>query len=281
MKDALAVLADLFSKGYLDPEFGVKDTDQYMQLVANNKVGMHYAEDWNNWILNDAVLANEGTMDWYPMQIVSADSEPALPALSYPVSTFTVVNSDFEYPEALIKLTNVYLKHRFEEPNPDVYAVDAEGVGYASHSATGIVSPGKSVEIEVNDFYELRDSTANQDFSILEGSDYSGWYDPICAFLYEGTLDGNGWVMARMAGPEHSSFGVLIDIYENDRYIDQAFGGLTDTMVEKWSTLENLELQVMTKIIMGQEPVSSFDDFVAEWKELGGDQILAEINNKK
>lgn len=278
MKDALTVLADLYSKGYLDPEFAVKDTSQYLELVANNKVGMHYAESWNNWILNDSVLANEGTMDWYPMQVVSADSDPALPAVTYPVSTFTVVSSDYEYPEALIKITNVYLKYRFEEPHEDVYAVDADGVGYAAHAATGIVAPGKSNEIKLNDFYELRDSTANQDYSIIEGSDYAGWYEPICAYLYEGQLDGNGWCMARQAGPENSSYLEMIDIYENGSYINQAFGGQTDTMVEKWSTLKSLELQVMTKIIMGEEPVSSFDDFVAQWKELGGDQILAEIN---
>jgi putative aldouronate transport system substrate-binding protein len=51
----------------------------------------------------------------------------------------------------------------------------------------------------------------------------------------------------------------------------------TKTMESKWATLKKLEDEAFLKIIMGVAPVSSFDDFVKNWKAQGGDQITAEV----
>lgn len=48
-------------------------------------------------------------------------------------------------------------------------------------------------------------------------------------------------------------------------------------MQKKWSTLEKLEDETFLKIITGAEDISAFDDFVAQWKQQGGDEILAEL----
>lgn len=53
--------------------------------------------------------------------------------------------------------------------------------------------------------------------------------------------------------------------------------GLTDTMQTKWANLKKLEDATILKIVLGQAPVSSFDDFVKQWKSQGGDQITAEV----
>jgi putative aldouronate transport system substrate-binding protein len=57
------------------------------------------------------------------------------------------------------------------------------------------------------------------------------------------------------------------------------FYGMTRTMETKWATLEKLENETFLKIIVGDLPVSAFDDFVAQWKKLGGDQITAEVSD--
>jgi putative aldouronate transport system substrate-binding protein len=55
------------------------------------------------------------------------------------------------------------------------------------------------------------------------------------------------------------------------------FFGTTETMKLKWSNLRDLEEQAFIKIITGVEPLDYFDTFVSEWKNLGGDEIIAEI----
>ena len=47
----------------------------------------------------------------------------------------------------------------------------------------------------------------------------------------------------------------------------------------KWANLVKLEDEALLKIIMGVEPLSYFDTFVAEWKRLGGDEITKEVSD--
>ena len=54
--------------------------------------------------------------------------------------------------------------------------------------------------------------------------------------------------------------------------------GETDTMEEKWEELEALEKEVFLKIILGEQPLEYFDQFVEEWKQQGGETITNEIN---
>ena len=68
------------------------------------------------------------------------------------------------------------------------------------------------------------------------------------------------------------------DFVDNEWYVRSAFKGIsTDTMVQKQSSLDALQDEAFTKIIMG-EPLDSFDSFVEQWKSLGGDDITSEMN---
>lgn len=52
----------------------------------------------------------------------------------------------------------------------------------------------------------------------------------------------------------------------------------TETMTKVWDQLLTLEKQTYTNIIYGKQSIDTFDDFVAEWKAGGGDQITQEVN---
>lgn len=52
----------------------------------------------------------------------------------------------------------------------------------------------------------------------------------------------------------------------------------TETMKKNWEQLQTMEKQVYTNIIYGKEPADAFDQFVADWKAQGGDQITQEVN---
>ena len=103
-----------------------------------------------------------------------------------------------------------------------------------------------------------------------------GYYDNISKYLNNGDVKA-GWGANKIFGAD-SAFNVISQYIDNNLFlIDEYHNSPTATMVEKMSTLEKMENEIFTKIIMGA-PISDFDTFVAQWKKLGGDQITKEMN---
>ena len=49
-------------------------------------------------------------------------------------------------------------------------------------------------------------------------------------------------------------------------------------METKWELLQKLERETYLSIIIGEKPLSYFDEFVKQWKAEGGERITKEIN---
>ena len=47
-------------------------------------------------------------------------------------------------------------------------------------------------------------------------------------------------------------------------------------MTARWTSLEKLENEALLAIITGEKDLDYFDEFVSQWKSLGGDQIMQE-----
>lgn len=76
--------------------------------------------------------------------------------------------------------------------------------------------------------------------------------------------------MARTGGYEIAS-------RENVKVADNCvFFAMTDDMVGKWTSLEKMENEMLLAIITGEKDLDYFDEFVEQWKSLGGDEIMAE-----
>lgn len=72
--------------------------------------------------------------------------------------------------------------------------------------------------------------------------------------------------------------GIADQYIKNDQFIQEKFvGAPTPTMVERKTTLEKQQNEMFVKIILG-DPIDKFDQFVKDWKKLGGDQITQEVN---
>ncbi|MDQ8738578.1 hypothetical protein [Paenibacillus sp. LHD-38] len=69
-----------------------------------------------------------------------------------------------------------------------------------------------------------------------------------------------------------------IDRIEKVAIRDQFFGVPTPGMGTYKADLQKLEEEYFTKIVVGKLPIDAFDEFVAEWKKKGGDEITAEVN---
>ena len=57
------------------------------------------------------------------------------------------------------------------------------------------------------------------------------------------------------------------------------FGARTPGMSTNLSSVDKMQAETYVNIIMGTQEADSFDTFVENWKQLGGDQITTEVND--
>ena len=269
MKTALASLKDMFSKGYIDPEFGVKDSFKVSANVGEGKIGMLYGLFWNMGWLSDAKKANPD-MTWKPFGIVGTKEGGALAQVPFPVSTYYVVNKKAANPEAIIEMLNLQLEKCFgETAEPGKYNVDQAGNPIFEYPLIYSEPPMKNVDAQV----KVSKALESKDTSALNAEE-KGYYDQIQA--YRGG-DLSGWPTEMMYGPE-GSLAVINGYATNKKvYDNRYFGPPTSTMTQKDATLSQIQLQTFTDIIMNGD-INQFEKYVADWKSLGGDAITAEVN---
>ncbi len=71
----------------------------------------------------------------------------------------------------------------------------------------------------------------------------------------------------------------LLNVFEEGSYIYNVdYGDTTETMSKVGSTLSDYVYEYFNAFIMGQKDASSWEEFVEQWKEIGGATITEEVN---
>lgn len=274
MKEALQFLNKLYSEGLLEKDFAVKDTGSVAELPAAGTGGVQYGAMWNAlWPLQGS-LDNNPAADWEPIAIVPAEGKQAKPQIALNVPYYYVVSEKCEHPEALIKLLNFWVE-KFGFSNPEEYAT------YLTND-TGI--PSFAIhETNIQTFNALQNLDAYKQVIVaLESGDSSALksdeltsYNDIIKYL-EGD---NSRAGANKTFGKTGAFSVM-DYYNTNNLfmMDQFFGAPTDTMKQKMQLIKDAEIEYFTKVIMGQDSVDNFDDFVEKLNKLGLDKITQEVN---
>ncbi|MBM7565531.1 extracellular solute-binding protein [Paenibacillus sacheonensis] len=277
-RTALAKLQEMYKKGWIDPEFGVKDSGKVGEDFANNKVGVDYGALWDPlWPLQDTVTKNPNA-DWSVSPAVSATDKPLQYSADLSFNEFMVVNKNMKNPEAVIKLMNFGNDKLFGgKADPKVFHSEKIGDKQYDYFKENVIRVAGSNPIGGN-FGHYKKVTA-----ALSANDPSGlnpeqkdYYDKIVA--YNGG-DRTAWGTMRVFGPE-SAYSTIEGVYQNKEQnlkFTKFYGAPTKTMAAKKSTLDKMQLETFTKIILGS-PIEDFDKFVADWKKLGGDQMTQEVN---
>ena len=274
MKLALAKLQDMYKAGQLDREFGVKDGNKVAEDIAAGKFGMAFGANWNPYVFLDAVKKNPG-MEWKPFAVPSVDGTPSRASVGFSASGYVVVRKGVKHPEAVVKMLNLHeeVVHGSRRDEEQFITVEENGERINT-SRLSIVQSGVSNDGVLESLKLLREAIHNEDESLLaDALTETDKYGPTVDYLKTGNMD--NWAVAH----QYFGFEVTMDNYTDDRLLMTAFGGQTPTMTDKWAILDKLEKETFTKIIMGAAPVDEFDKFVTDWNKLGGETILAEIND--
>lgn len=272
MKTALSKLQEMFKAGLIDPEFGVQDANKVNESITSGKIGMFYGQHWNAfWPLPDG-FKNDPKADWKPYPIVTADGSPGKSLLGNGAVAFYVVKKGFANPEAVVKLMNYNLNKAYSPNGRDMdFHGDNIETAYM-YAAVAAQHPLQNINI-------YRDVMKGLEAKSADGLSFDGAdnYNSVTKFM-EG--DASFYGSYKWSGPEGALS--IEDGYDKNgmTVMNEFLAAPTETMLKKGTTLETLELETFTKMISGSASLDSFDQFVTNWKKLGGDDITKEVNER-
>ncbi|MBP1993846.1 extracellular solute-binding protein [Paenibacillus eucommiae] len=274
MRNALKKLRELFQDGQIDPDFGAKITDKENELIISSRIGMFFGlpYDATSQISQNKEL--DPKAEWKSFPLPSIDGQPAKPQVALGVNGYWVVRKGAENAEAIFKLLDFWLNIAYDSKSEDVYYeyhTRKDGIPYFPLSAIKVYKDYANLET----YYRFNEAFETNDMSQLTAND-KGVVDKISKYK-KGDLNNYGWhvMYTKNGGSMHTT-----DYYKkNNLYMFSEFVTLPlPTMVKKAAMLEKMQREAFTKIIMGKSPIEEFDNFVAQWQKLGGDEMTKEVN---
>jgi putative aldouronate transport system substrate-binding protein len=273
-KEALAKLADWYKHGLIDKQFALYKETQ--EPIVANKTGLFFGPWWMPyWPLADSVT-NDTKAEWKAYAVPTDAAGKFVTHMAPVTDRYIVVRKGYEHPEAAVKMLNVFTRYeRRQDPNTaEVKKLD----DYAAN--TGIHIRNYYPFDLLLDYSDAIVKRYNDVQKAMKGEVDPATFDPDTKQVYDFSMlekenpkkNMDAWKPAKAY-----EFGASVLANEPIDKVFSVFYGVTRTMEMKWATLEKLENETFLKIIVGDLPVSAFDDFVAQWKKLGGDQITKEV----
>lgn len=280
VKNALESMHEWYENGILDQEFVAKDSNKVAEDIVAGKVGITFGGHANAfWPFPDAKKLNPDA-EWRPFPIPGLDDNLPEVMVGSSAVTYYAVNANCEHPEAIVKMYNYfYQKDCALSPDYDEkYHITGDQTAHPDWAMDWAVL--KSFYPKQNLFiYNGVKSYLEGDESQMGNAWVSSNVEQITAYMEDPKENAAWWSTYIWSGPE-GAFSV-VDSYDknNQRLQNLYIYGNTDGMAMYNVTLEQLIMETYTKIITGEKESSSFEDFVEEWKSLGGDQITQEVND--
>ena len=267
-KDGLAVLKNLYETGVLDTSFMLRTSENVLELIDTGACGAVFG----SWAMPYGYLQtsreNQGA-DWQPYLLCNEDGYVTSP-YRYDNISCIVVRKGYEHPEIVPKiLTAIYDYSRNEGIS------DAVEINEYSTSGRWEIMP---LVIDVNYKDNLRQIT-KQIEDVLEGRTayedavryIQDMVDKCNAYLDDPDTSVYEWVTytSRIRAVDELC---RVEI----RYVNEDYPELRGIVVP--DKLKKLEKEAFIKIITGEADLDSFDDFVREWYQIGGEGLTQEVN---
>jgi putative aldouronate transport system substrate-binding protein len=268
MKTALAKLRDLYAKGLIDKEIGIRKAPE--ETVINGKAGMFFCGFYGGYWPLPAAWKNDPKANWQAFALPLDANGKYNVMRTNPSNSFLVVRKGFKHPEAPIKFNNFYLRDESKYGNEFMlnrnFFAPLDEIGFELKAAKEVLAGSKKLDDYANSSeYKLLKNTVetikNSKLQPYENLDIQYWNKEDKDFMRAYSL----------------FVGAKTHFDPNVNKINSLSYTRTKTMESKWSNLSKLEKEAFLKIIMGAAPVDSFDQFVQDWKKQGGDQVTSEI----
>ncbi|WP_304942238.1 extracellular solute-binding protein [Vallitalea guaymasensis] len=308
VKEGLQTLRDWYEKGYIDKEFFVKDDTKNMESFVAGKGMAIYGNWWYVFWPFPDLMTNAPDSYMVPVPPLKGPDGKASVMHDIDNGYFNygrAISANCEHPEALIYMLNEHLdsqyrdnkelrdlmkneygyefKYPYEEAkdpiNPDAdpedqiweYSVEGPDVffntypGNPVHTFYGFKYNHYPMEL-FDKYLRMADAYKNDTLDQLDMDAYRDYMDNFRQY-------------PTMMDTHVANLDLYQQVLEQDIIeLNEFQSAPTKTMVDKNTYLEKLQSETFTKIIIGEKPISAFDEFIDEWYKAGGEQITKEVN---
>lgn len=251
-KKAIAYMAVMYKEGLLDSEFLINKPNVWQQKIQNDMVG-----SWNHVTGYDwQTKLNESISDKKP--VVMAIPTPRDPEwdgevgfVQTPAVKVFNITTEAENPEAIIKMFD--------------WLASEEGQAFV---VLGLEGDTYTVENGVYTYQKEKDANSNS----------GKWREPLLSIVsYNRDL-----MQAKLQDE------ATVKFFE-ETYAVAAKEGIKNHLIgvptlDTWKAYPDLLgsgsmwKEMAAKIILGEQPIDTFDEFVKNWAAQGGDEIIEETN---
>ncbi len=277
MRNALLAMQDMYKAGLIDADWTSKGQTQ-AELIASGAYGITFG----NWAMPYYLvgsMSNDSNSKWECYPLPSYDStEKSHPKAAVPCGGYFVVRKGFEHPESLFKTVNLWLELNCAGGQYVDWWVDKISGDYSTQSLVGNYYPftmeGITTASDIAKGLNAAYASDNPDEEIQKY--------PIATFTYGNIKDWDGesptmgfinyMAYVRCAGevyPAYEERGLQYNLFQ---------GILSEEAQFNNSILGTTLTETFVNIIMDVEPIETFDSFVEQWYEQGGEEITKEVN---
>ncbi|MBV6713324.1 extracellular solute-binding protein [Paenibacillus chitinolyticus] len=270
-KEALAKLKEWMDKGYIHTDSALWDEAKSAESWTKGTAGILPGANWvPDWPAPDLLKNVKGAKyKAYPIP-AGPNGQIGTKWQNSGVNASIMINKDAKHPEAIFLYYNYLL---------DNLANPAAGSKYEYGFAKGydwdlIGGKPTSDKEKIKDF--------SNEFPFLTGpARIPDLYMKTLVKLADGKTPETPYEkqMAEFRKPENWAAAKVVMSQRDIRKQNYFTGAATPTMVSKWNLLRQSEMETFNKIIYGKLPITAFDEFVANWKANGGEQITKEVND--
>lgn len=285
-KEALALLNSWYKAGIIAPEFFTVDTAKSAEVITNNQTGMFFGPYWcSGWPLGDADknAGFDNTKDESPWAFTTIPTGPngRGTLFTLPVQSAQVFNATMSDDDAVALIKAIGWREALANPSNKFvskwpgflgydYTVEGGRITATSGIEAPVIPPGTRIDV-------LAEQRENGYRAMLFEKSKS---DPNALNAYEQFL-----VETNFTGP-----GAALKQRQRDAYkeavnaassyaIRSDFNGIPGAvMTSETKNLLELERAAFIDIITGNQPISAFDEYVAQWKARGGDAMTKEVD---
>ncbi len=276
-KATLAKAAEYYEKGYISPDFVTMDYDMRNEDMFSGKCGIFFADVWGAYwplVLHKDI---DPEADWIPIPVVSGEfGEGKIARNATTVQNILVATKGCEHPEALVKMANLY--HNLNN-NPETMEFSEYNTDPVDNNQIFLAFPLLIYNPIFNyEGYKLI-SEAQETGKTDELCDaYKMFYDQGMAYLNEG--DPAGWCVYRSYLKGDSSLSVIDSYIQNKQIVFNEYTAEDTTfMIENKPTVKKMYDELVIGIITGKSDLSAYDEFMARYDELYGNQATQEVND--
>ena len=274
VREVLVKFNELYKAGAIDPEFATKDLSKVAEMVSQGKMGMYIGEFYQPlWPLVDTRKTVKGS-DWVGIPMPGVTSEQCIPQTPINVSGTWAVRKGFAHPEALIVILNNLSEAGYETKGN---AWSDEWVKLQTKYANNSVNNWLPVMLDRPD----ANASKLLAFKEVDKTKDSSKLTPNVKNLYDMIQKAKGGDATVWGWPKVYYEGVESAISYKETVYDEWFQAPTETAKIKGTALTKLDKETFINIIVGNKPISEFDNYVTQWKSQGGEQILKEMSESK